>query len=183
MPDEPITPTPALAAEPVASADSPIQLPEDHPLVKTLAAQKTDLKTAREELRLATEKVKSFEGASQTEIEKANNRIKELEGELTPTQLKAARYSVALDKGLTKAQARRLVGTTKDELLADADVLLADLKNAPKPGTAPSSEGQGKQGEPVGQTKQITSRDQLKNMSREEQLAAYRNGELKALTG
>jgi len=35
----------------------------------------------------------------------------------------------------------------------------------------------------VGQTQQITSRDQLKSMSREEKLAAYKDGRLKALTG
>ena len=35
----------------------------------------------------------------------------------------------------------------------------------------------------MGQTKQITSRDELKSMSREEKLAAYRDGRLKSLTG
>jgi hypothetical protein len=35
------------------------------------------------------------------------------------------RAEVAAEKGLTAAQAKRLVGTTRDELLADADEFLA----------------------------------------------------------
>lgn len=38
--------------------------------------------------------------------------------------LKALRLEVAFDKGLTPAQAKRLVGATKDELEADADDIL-----------------------------------------------------------
>lgn len=39
----------------------------------------------------------------------------------------ALKFEIALEKGLTKAQARRLVGETREELEADADELLADL--------------------------------------------------------
>jgi hypothetical protein len=40
-----------------------------------------------------------------------------------PEKLK---LEVALDKGLTALQAKRLVGTTKEEIVADADALLAE---------------------------------------------------------
>lgn len=38
--------------------------------------------------------------------------------------LEVARLEIALDKGLTKDQAKRLLGSTVDELQADADVLV-----------------------------------------------------------
>jgi hypothetical protein len=130
----------------------------------------------------AEPKLAELEDAQKSELEKAQARADAAEQRAAEKEADALRAQVALDKKLTPSQAKRLVGLTQEELEADADELLADLKNT-SPGTAPSSDGQGKQGEPVGQTKQITSRDQLKNMSREEQLAAYKNGELKALTG
>lgn len=140
-------------------------------------SKKTEADNKRNAARLT-----EYENANKSELEKAQARAEAAEKKATETELAALRASVALDKGLTASQAKRLIGATREDLEADADELLADIKNT-KPGSAPSSEGQGKQGEPVGQTKQITSRDQLKNMSREEQLAAYRNGELKSLTG
>ena len=92
------------------------------------------------------------------------------------------RNSVALDKKLTPSQAKRLVGSTREELEADADELLADLKNT-QPSTVATSDGQGKQGEPVGQAAQITSRDQLKSMSAQEIVTAKAEGRLDGLMG
>lgn len=123
-----------------------------------------------------------IEEAQKSELEKAQARADAAEKKALETELAALRASVALEKGLTPSQAKRLVGASREDLEADADELLADLK-ASKPGSAPSAEGQGKQGEVVGQTKQITSRDELQSMTREERLAAYREGRLKSLTG
>src|SRR5690606_14564777 len=47
-----------------------------------------------------------------------------LERELAETRREALRLEVAMAKGLTAAQARRLVGDTREELEADADELL-----------------------------------------------------------
>lgn len=132
----------------------------------------------------ATAKAKrldEIEEAQKSELEKAQARAEAAEKRALETELAALRAAVALEKGLTPSQAKRLVGASREDLEADADELLADLKNTTR--TAPSAEGQGKQGEVVGQTKQITSRDQLKSKSREEVLALYRDGQLKSLTG
>lgn len=43
-------------------------------------------------------------------------------------ELKALRLEVAAEKGLKPSQAKRLVGTTKEELEADADEILEDFK-------------------------------------------------------
>lgn len=132
-------------------------------------------------LRPAAQKLADLEESQKSELEKAQARADAAEKKALETELAALRASVALEKGLSPSQAKRLVGASREDLEADADELLADLKNTTR--TAPSAEGQGKQGEVVGQTKQITSRDQLKSMTREEKLAAYKEGRLKGLTG
>jgi hypothetical protein len=81
--------------------------------VKSQFADYDDIKTKAAEFDKAQE-------ASKTELEKAERERDEL-------RLAHARAEVALAKGLTPTQAKRLVGTTKDELEADADELLADL--------------------------------------------------------
>jgi len=62
---------------------------------------------------------------------KEQNKYKELYEQtgtkLTAAESKALRLEIALEKGLTLKQANRLSGTTKEELLADADDFLADL--------------------------------------------------------
>lgn len=178
MPD-PETPEPAEMEGQEAT-----QKPEENPVDWESEAKKWQAiskKTEADNKRNAA-RLKEFEDADKTELEKAQARAAAAEKSAADAVLNALRAQVALDKKLTPSQAKRLVGTTQEELEADADELLADLKNI-TPGSAPSSDGQGKQGDVVGQTKQITSRDELKSMSREEKLAAYRDGRLKSLTG
>lgn len=76
----------------------------------------------------AAARLKELEDAQKSEADKLKERIAELE----PTAKEAARLRVALDKGLTAKQARRLSGETEEELSADADDLLEDL-GTPKP--------------------------------------------------
>lgn len=59
------------------------------------------------------------------------------------------KLEVALDKGLTKAQAKRLVGNTKEELTADADEILSLLPGK----TTPETDEGGDEGEPSTQPK------------------------------
>lgn len=77
------------------------------------------------------DKAKRFdeiEESSKSELEKATARAEAAEKALATARLDSDRASVALSKGLTPTQAKRLVGTTREELEADADDLLADLK-------------------------------------------------------
>lgn len=57
----------------------------------------------------------------------------------------ALKWEIALDKGLTKTQAKRLVGTTREELEADADELLASWGHQGKGG----NEEEGGEGETI----------------------------------
>lgn len=121
------------------------RLPDDHPVVKALAK-------ANKEAEQARLKVKEFEDRDKTNQERLAERASTLEGELTTAQANAARFEIALEKGLTKSQAKRLVGSTREELEADADELLTDLGVTPgeesprrpqerlRPGAAPDAE-------------------------------------------
>lgn len=130
----------------------------------------------------AAKRLSEIEEGQKSEIEKAMARAEEAERRAQEVELEALRASVALNKGLTPSQAKRLVGASLEELETDADELLADLK-ASKPAKAPSSDGQGVQGEKVGTGAQIVSRDQLKNMTRDEINRAREDGRLDSLLG
>jgi hypothetical protein len=65
--------------------------------------------------------------AAKTELQKAAERAEKAESERDTLRTASLRAEVALAKGLTASQAKRLVGSTKEELEADADELLADL--------------------------------------------------------
>lgn len=84
---------------------------------------KAALKKANEEAKNLRLRLKEFEDRDKTEAERISERLSAAE----KRALDADRLEIALDKGLTKGQAKRLVGSTREELEADADELLADL--------------------------------------------------------
>lgn len=75
------------------------------------------LKEAEDNLKAVSDKDKSAE-------EKEAEKVRTLEGRATTAESQVARLTVALKKGLTLSQAKRLVGETEEELEADADELL-----------------------------------------------------------
>lgn len=97
-------------------------------------------------------KVKTFEDSTKSDTDKLGERATSAEKRATEAERLAARLSVALDKGLTKTQAKRLVGETEEELAADADELLKDFQGDDgqepprrprerlRPGAAPAAE-------------------------------------------
>ena len=95
---------------------------------KRTQAELADLRKQLEQM-VSPEKVESVEAQAVTERQAREQAEKEL-----------TRYKVAVAKGLTEAQAKRLVGDNEDELMADAEVLLAELGTA-KPKAAAAKEG------------------------------------------
>lgn len=65
--------------------------------------------------------------------QKLAERAEAAEKRAAEVELRALRHEVALAKGLTSSQAKRLVGSTEAELLADADELLSDIKSGRPP--------------------------------------------------
>lgn len=81
----------------------------------------------------AADKLAEIEEASKTEAQKAADRLAAAEKAAADASTSLARLEVALAKGLTPSQAKRLVGNTREELEADADELLKDIGDAARP--------------------------------------------------
>lgn len=113
---------------------------------KEVAAEKhttelTALTTKSTELQKTVDEVNS---KNLTEAQKLEKEKKDLEDKLNARdtadeKLKVSRLELALEHGLTKAEAKRLVGSTEEELKADAITLLEE-------------QGRYKDGKPVEQT-------------------------------
>lgn len=109
-----------------------------------LAELKAALKKANKEAEESRRKLKEIEDRDKSESEKLTDRLTAAEQRATEAESRALRMEVAAAKGLTAGQAKRLVGTTKEELEADADELLTDF--APKGGdTKPPPGGRPKE--------------------------------------
>lgn len=93
----------------------------------------------RRELREAQARLAAFERAKQDKADADRSETEKrvaAEERAAAAELRALRLEVASDKGLTPAQAKRLVGGTRQELEADADEILRDFPIAPaKPDT------------------------------------------------
>jgi hypothetical protein len=91
-----------------------------------------------------------LEEASKSEQQKLMERAEAAEKAAADAQSRLLRAEVAAQKGLTAQMAARLVGSTKEELEADADELLADLAAKFTPKTAsPQETGAGVGGNPA----------------------------------
>jgi hypothetical protein len=100
---------------------------------KEVAAEKhttevAALTTKNTELQKAVDEVNS---KNLTEAQRLEKEKKDLENKLTAREtadekLKVTRLELALEHGLTKAEAKRLVGSTEEELKADAITLLEE---------------------------------------------------------
>lgn len=85
----------------------------------------------------AAKELDAFKKAQMTELEKAQAEAAEAKARATQAELAAARQSVATAKGLPAGMAERLQGSTKEELEADADVLLKVLAKPAGNGARP----------------------------------------------
>lgn len=91
------------------------------------AALDRERKARREAEKQLTElqkRLKEIEDKDLSEVDKLRKQVAELTSERDGHALKALRLEVAAAKGLSPAQAKRLVGSTKEELEADADEIL-----------------------------------------------------------
>lgn len=118
-------------------------------------------------------KIQEFEDRDKTEQQKLEERAQQAEQRAVELETTATRAEVAAEKGLTNKQARRLQGSTREELEADADELLAEFP--PSRSSTPDL----KQGQRGNQDKQRqVTRGELANMSNSEINQARREGRL-----
>jgi len=115
-PVEPATPEPPAASEkPLGEAG-----------LKALHAEREArkvLESRLKELEPLAAKARELEEASKTETQKATDRAEVAERRTAELESRLARADVAAAKGLPPSLAVRLVGTTREELEADADEL------------------------------------------------------------
>lgn len=112
---DPETPDPEADKDPVP--DSKPTANDDADKWKALARKHE--KQAKE----LADRLQGLEDKDKSESERLTERIAQLEKDLTSATAKADRFEVALDKGLDMTRAKRLTGTTREELEADADEL------------------------------------------------------------
>lgn len=95
---------------------------------------KADRNAARKELRDAKAKLAEYAKAEEAKAEADKSEAEKraaAEQRAADAELRAVRLEVAHDKGLTPAQAKRLVGSTREALEADADEILRDFPVTP----------------------------------------------------
>jgi hypothetical protein len=138
-------PAPATPSAPAGTGDlgdaGKKALDEERAARREAEKARKDLEARLKDLEPLAAKAKKLEEASKTEAEKLTERATAAEKRATDAESKALRMEVAAAKGLTQAQAKRLVGATKEELEADADELLASFGPA-----QPDSGGKGGKG-------------------------------------
>ena len=98
------------------------------------------------DLKAKAAKFDEIDAQSKSAVEKATERAAAIERERDQAQARLNRLEVALEKGLSPSQAKRLVGDTREELEADADELLKDLGDSNKPRTPKPDPNQGRSG-------------------------------------
>lgn len=113
--------TPAVEAPPVETTDS------STPVIKDPAATLRALGAANKEAESLRLRLKEFEDRDKSEAQLLQEERDRLATENDTLRLDSLRRDVAAEKGLTTAQARRLVGSTREELESDADDLLTIL--------------------------------------------------------
>ncbi|GAB2951959.1 hypothetical protein GCM10027280_45430 [Micromonospora polyrhachis] len=136
-PGDPATPPTTPPADPAPSTP-----PADEPLgpggTKALAAEREARKALEKQLgelaplkQIADLLGGKPSGDGRTDLERLTERLTQHETELAAERSARYRAEVAAERGLTPQQAARLQGATREELLADADALLALFPTAP----------------------------------------------------
>lgn len=127
--------------EPEPKQEPNAEKPEEKP--NDIKAMESALKKANREAEAARKKLKEIEDAGKSETDKLREEAAAAKREAVEARTEALKLKVGLDRGLPKSLVPRLQGETEEEMAADADALLAELK--PK---APSGDADGgKRGE------------------------------------
>lgn len=140
---------------------------------------KRALKKANKEAETLRFKLKEYEDRDKTDLQKLQEERDSLKTERDSLSLAQMRREVADELGLTPAQAKRLVGSTRDELEADAQDILTAFPSTPsKPKFG--DVGQGPRGE---SSQKVYTRTELNDFTffmknKDDILAAYKEGRI-----
>jgi hypothetical protein len=108
---------------------APIQSQDElNRIVQARLARQREQFAGHDELKKKAAEYDKLQEASKTETQRLQDAATLATRNATDAEQRALRLEVAIEKGLTTAQAKRLVGTTKEELDADAEELLESFK-------------------------------------------------------
>ena len=136
------TPKPAPPPAPNESEQTdPSRLPDDHPLVKALAAQKDEIKA----LKAKAQRLDEIEDASKTEAQRAAEATAAAEQRAVEAEARATRREIALEFSLSKDDAALLDDLTNEDVMPRFAERLAQSATAhrnyvPAEGTNPRPE-------------------------------------------
>lgn len=136
----------------------------------------------------AAKRLAEIEEAQKTAEQKAADKAAEADMKAAKAEKELARLRVAMRKGLTEAQAKRLMGDSEEDLEADADELLASFKreepegDKPEPGARPKERLKSGSTPPEDGPPQLT-REDLKTMTPEAIVKAKAEGRCNVLLG
>lgn len=101
-----------------------------------------------DDLKTKASKYAEIEESKKSELEKAAERERAAIERADKAEQQTLRMTVANSKGLTPGQAKRLVGSTKEELESDADEILTEFGPTKKAAPKPTALKSGSSGEP-----------------------------------
>lgn len=104
---------------------------------KALEAERKARRAAEKSAKDSEARLKEIEDKDKSEVDKLREELDAAKKEATDAKLHRLRLEVASEKGLTPAQAKRLVGATAEELEADADEFLESIRPGDDKGKPP----------------------------------------------
>jgi len=117
---------------------------------KALDAERKARRDAEQREADLKKRLEELEDKDKTEVEKLRKENAQLKQDIADRDGRLLRAEIATEKGLTPAQAKRLVGASREELEADADEILTafgpnpgEKKDPPPPGSRPRPELRG----------------------------------------
>jgi hypothetical protein len=133
--EEPATGTETETTPPEQTPPAATEKPNDEEVLaaaqnpdavkRALDAERETAKAAQRERDEALAKVKEYEDANKSDLEKAQTEATDATTRAATAEAKALRLEVALDKKVPAELIDRLRGETKEELETDADALMA----------------------------------------------------------
>jgi hypothetical protein len=91
---------------------------------KALDAERQARRDAEKQAKEFAARLKEIEDRDKSEVDKLREQVDALTRERDAASIRMLRTEIAAEKGLTPAQAKRLVGATREELEADAAEIL-----------------------------------------------------------
>lgn len=149
MADEATTPeaTPeATTPEPEAEPKVPEGAKNPDAVQRALEAERTAAKEAKKRADALEAKVREYEEANASEIEKAQNKATKAEEKAAEAQAKLLRYEVAQDKQIPAEAVELLSGSSREDLEASADRILALIEKNGEKDKAPDFDGGARNG-------------------------------------